>query len=96
MEQPQNFEEELRTNEYLQDEVVSISKTIAPWIPYIGLTLLGVSVAKYAYSRYVWNKSNHGNKADERIVPENKSGGSPGPEADNPVWTVPNDNWREE
>ena len=35
-EDKKNFEEELRTNEYLQDEVVSISKTIAPWAPYIG------------------------------------------------------------
>ena len=50
-EDKQKFEEELRTNTYLQDEVISLSKTIAPWVPYIGLTLMGFSVAKYAYTR---------------------------------------------
>ena len=52
------FEEELRTNTYLQDEVISLSKSIAPWVPYIGLTLMRFSVAKYAYSRYVRRRSN--------------------------------------
>ena len=45
------LEEELKTNNYLQDEVINISKSIAPWIPYIGLTLAGVSIGKYAYTR---------------------------------------------
>ena len=31
------LEEELRTNCYLEEEVINISKSIAPWIPYIGL-----------------------------------------------------------
>ena len=61
-----NSEDELRTNEYLQDEVISISKTIAPWVPYIGLTLMGVSVAKYVYSRYVHNKQNDGKEQGQR------------------------------
>ena len=61
-EDKQKFEEELRTNTYLQDEVISLSKTIAPWVPYIGLTLMGFSVAKYAYSRYVRNKQNDDGK----------------------------------
>ena len=55
------FEEELRTNTYLQDEVISLLKTIVPWVPYIGLTLMGFSVAKYAYSRYVRNKVENDN-----------------------------------
>ena len=46
------LEEELKTNCYLEDEVINISKSIAPWIPYIGLTLAGLSIAKYAYTRY--------------------------------------------
>ena len=46
------LEEELKTNCYLEEEVINISKSIAPWIPYIGLTLAGLSIAKYAYTRY--------------------------------------------
>ena len=68
-EDKQKFEEELRTNTYLQDEVISLSKTIAPWVPYIGLTLMGFSVAKYAYTRYVRHKAmphkeNDGERSD--------------------------------
>ena len=47
------LEEELKTNCYLEEEVINISKSIAPWIPYIGLTLAGISVGKYAYTRYL-------------------------------------------
>ena len=49
----EKFEEEIKTNYYLQEEVVNISKGIAPWIPYIGLTLAGISIAKFAYTRYL-------------------------------------------
>ena len=49
----EKFEEELKTNYYLQEEVVNISKGIAPWIPYIGLTLAGISIGKFAYTRYL-------------------------------------------
>ena len=45
--------EELKTNNYLQDEVINISKSIAPWIPYIGVILAGISIGKYAYTRYL-------------------------------------------
>ena len=48
-----NLEEELRTNHYLQEEVVNISRSIAPWIPYIGITLAGISIGKFAYTRYL-------------------------------------------
>ena len=46
------LEEELKTNCYLEEEVINISKSIAPWIPYIGLTLAGLSIGKYAYTQY--------------------------------------------
>ena len=49
----EKLEEELRTNHYLQEEVVNISKSIAPWIPYIGLTLAGITIGKFAYARYL-------------------------------------------
>ena len=62
------FEEELLTNTYLQDEVISLSKSIAPWIPCIGLTLMGFSVAKYAYSRYVHNKTENDNTKERGPV----------------------------
>ena len=52
-EDKQRLEEELKTNCYLEEEVINISKSIAPWIPYIGLTLAGISIGKYAYSRYL-------------------------------------------
>ena len=76
------FEEELRTNTYLQDEVISLSKSIVPWVPYIGLTLMGFFVAKYAYTRYVRNKQN--DNAKERDTNEGVVSGSDG--------AVPNDN----
>ena len=52
------LEEELRTNNYLEEEVINISKSIAPWIPYIGLTLAGISIGKYAYTRYLRHRQN--------------------------------------
>ena len=55
-EDSEKLEEELKSNHYLQEEVVNISKSIAPWIPYIGLTLAGISIAKFAYTRYVRNR----------------------------------------
>ena len=82
-EDKKEFEEELRTNTYLQDEVISISKTIAPWIPYVGLTLMGLSVAKYAYSRYARNKTENDN-GKERGPDTGVVSGSDG--------TVPNNN----
>ena len=51
-EDKKRLEEELKTNCYLEEEVINISKSIAPWIPYIGLTLAGLSIGKYAYTRY--------------------------------------------
>ena len=51
-EDKKRLEEELKTNCYLEEEVINISKGIAPWIPYIGLTLAGLSIGKYAYTRY--------------------------------------------
>lgn len=66
----------MRTNNYVQDEVISISKTIAPWIPYIGLTLAGISVGKYAYDCYLKNKSNNDDKTDNGVVSENRAEGS--------------------
>ena len=54
------LEEELKTVDYLQDEVISLSKSIAPWIPYIGITLAGISIGKYAYTRYL----RHGQNAE--------------------------------
>ena len=47
------LEEELKSNHYLQEEVVNISKGIAPWIPYIGLTLAAITIGKFAYTRYM-------------------------------------------
>ena len=49
----EKLEEELKTNNYLQDQVINISKSIAPWIPYIRLTLAGISIGKLAYTRYL-------------------------------------------
>ena len=85
-EDKQKFEEELRTNTYLQDEVISLSKSVAPWVPYIGLTLMGFSVAKYAYSRYVRNKVENDKEKrspNEGVVPD-------------PNGTVQDDNRRKE
>ena len=33
--------------------VINTSKSIAPWIPYIGLTLAGITIGRYAYTRYL-------------------------------------------
>ena len=52
----QKLENDLKENNYLEEEVINISKSIAPWIPYIGLTLAGISIGKYAYTRYVRHK----------------------------------------
>ena len=49
----EKLEEELKSNHYLQEEVVNISKGIAPWIPYIGITLAGITIGKFAYTRYL-------------------------------------------
>ena len=62
----QKFEEELKTNHYLQEEVVNISKGIAPWIPYIGLTLAGISVGKFAYTRYLRHRDEANRKATQK------------------------------
>ena len=55
-EDSKKLEHELKTNNYLEEEVISISKSIAPWIPYIGLTLAGITIARFAYTRYVRHK----------------------------------------
>ena len=51
------LENELKTkNNYLEEEEINISKSIAPWIPYIGLTLAGITIGRYAYTRYLRHK----------------------------------------
>ena len=60
------LEEELKTNCYLEEEVINISKSVAPWIPYIGLTLAGLSIAKYAYTRY-YRKKKESDVADSTL-----------------------------
>ena len=67
------LEEELKTNCYLEEEVINISKSIAPWIPYIGLTLAGLSIAKYAYTRYLRNRKEKGS-AETTQNETNKNG----------------------
>ena len=59
-EDTRKLKEELKTNDYLQDEVISLSKSIAPWIPYIGITLAGISIGKNAYTRYLRNRRRRG------------------------------------
>ena len=92
---------ELKTNDYLQDEVINISKSIAPWIPYIGLTLAGISIGKYAYSRYLRNKQTE-NGVDEvergvkPTVPERDVNEPRSGQVEDPHRTVPDDNRREE
>ena len=69
-EDSRKLEEELKTNNYLEEEVINISKSIAPWIPYIGLTLAGITIGRYAYTRYLRHRqtvsSRHEN-ADETL-----------------------------
>ena len=55
-EDSRKLEDELKTNNYLEEEVINISKSIAPWIPYIGLTLAGITIGRYAYTRYLRHK----------------------------------------
>ena len=55
-EDSKKLEHELKTNNYLEEEVINISKSIAPWIPYIGLTLAGITIGRYAYTRYLRHK----------------------------------------
>ena len=69
----QKFEEELKTNYYLQEEVINISKSIAPWIPYIGLTLAGISIRKFAYTRYLRHKEKTNDDTDTQTSASNKS-----------------------
>ena len=52
-EDSKKLENELKTNNYLEEEVINISKSIAPWIPYIGLTLAGITIGRYANTRYL-------------------------------------------
>ena len=94
------LEEELKTNDYLQDEVISLSKSIAPWIPYIGLTLAGISIGKYAYTRYLRHRQN----AEDTPNPEgnlNKLNDAQSERASssgvvpNPILTVLDDNRQE-
>ena len=67
----QKLEEELKTNHYLQEEVVNISKSIAPWIPYIGLTLAGITIGKFAYTRYLRRTDNASQSKRDEVI--NKS-----------------------
>lgn len=69
----QKLEEELKTNNYLQEEVINISKSIAPWIPYIGLTLAGISIAKFSYTRYLRHGQANEDAKDTQDKPINKS-----------------------
>ena len=67
------LEEELKTNNYLQDEVINISKSIAPWIPYIVLTLAGISIGKYAYTRYMRHREAQASAEASQKSDQNKS-----------------------
>ena len=64
----QKFEEGLKTNYYLQEEVVNISKGIAPWIPYIGLTLAGISIGKFAYTRYLRRRDAKPTQKEQKVA----------------------------
>ena len=58
-----NLEEELFNNKFLLEEIIDLSKTIAPYIPYIGLTCAGFSIGKYMYNKYNQDsKKNEENK----------------------------------
>ena len=67
-EDSKKLEEELKTNNYLEEEVINISKSIAPWIPYIGLTLVRITIGRYAYTRYLPHKRD----AEETLKENNK------------------------
>ena len=67
-------EEELKTNCYLEEEVINISKSIAPWIPYIGLTLAGLSIGKYAYTRYHRRKKEQAAAGDGSLNKSEENG----------------------
>ena len=72
-EDKKRLEEELKTNCYLEEEVINISKSIAPWIPYIDLTLAGILIGKYACTRYLRHRqAQKANEASAESSP-NKS-----------------------
>ena len=88
-EDSKKLEDELRTNNYLEEEVINISKSIAPWIPYIGLTLAGITIGRYDYTRYLrhrketvdasnaQNPEGHLNKSDNYGTDETERGVEP-------------------
>ena len=81
-EDSKKLENELKTNNYLEEEVINISKSIAPWIPYIGLTLAGITIGRYAYTRYLRHKKEREDacsRSSERssATPEEKKGQRP-------------------
>ena len=65
-EDSKKLENELKTNNYLEEEVINISKSIAPWIPYIGLTLAGITIGRYAYTRYLRQRKHEARDKKER------------------------------
>ena len=71
----EKLEQELKSNMYLQEEVVNISKSIAPWIPYIGLTLAGISIGKFAYTRYLRNRDAPSTTKQNKDVKSKTEGG---------------------
>ena len=72
-EDSKKLEHELKTNNYLEEEVINISKSIAPWIPYIGLTLAGITIGRYAYTRYLRHKKESSDAQGTQKSEENKS-----------------------
>ena len=48
----QNLKEELLGNKFFKEEIIDLSNNIAPYIPYIGLTLAGLTVTKYICNKY--------------------------------------------
>ena len=65
-EDSKKLENELKTNNYLEEEVINISKSIAPWIPYIGLTLAGITIAYTRYLRHRKESSDASTTHEER------------------------------
>ena len=70
-EDKRRHEEELKTNSYLEEEVVNIGKSVAPWIPCIGVTLAVLSVGKFTYGRYLRQQQQEGAKCTQNKTNEN-------------------------
>ena len=90
-EDSKKLENELKTNNYLEEEVINISKSIAPWIPYIGLTLAGITIGRYAYTRYLRHKKEQEHAEAACTTQEDKGSRSSGRSPQRPAGDcVPN------